>query len=35
MLTQQETQPQEKILSLKDDPIAQRFLSEMAMCDRR
>jgi len=35
MLTQQETQPQEKILSLKDDPIAQRFLSEMAMYDRR
>jgi hypothetical protein len=35
MLTQQETQPQEKILSLKDDPIAQRFLSEMAMYDGR
>ena len=35
MFTQQETQPQEKILSLKDDPIAQRFLSEMAMYDGR
>jgi hypothetical protein len=35
MLTQQETQPQEKILSLKDDPIAQRFLSEMEMYDGR
>lgn len=35
MLTHQETQPQEKILSLKDDPIAQHFISEMEMYDRR